>query len=276
TAMASLTGECAHPLANHRLECTLDAIRGVACGVESRRGSLACLTVGAENLLHGTLAEPERLRHPPHGVLRGDRWPLATFVIEIFLQLHDNLTFPPINSLALRHRVISWSASMRHSCETTISGYTTCLFGAKSCETRYSKDGRGALTQGLLRLGVSGAGGGRGGSGGGMGIRVRVWRHRGGLRRASPGAGRGAKGLGRRARRSVDGRSACVWKKGWAGCPSCHGPVRDAKHWKPGDHSHPSGPSAQKSRGGPRPKRVAGGMGPASSGLRRARTALGG
>jgi Pregnancy-associated plasma protein-A len=38
----------------------------------------------------------------------------------------------------LRHRVVSWRASIRHSCETTISGYTTCLFGAKSCETRYS------------------------------------------------------------------------------------------------------------------------------------------
>src|SRR6516165_5257515 len=137
TAVASLTVAFANPLAHHRLECTLEAIRGFAFGVARRRGDLSCLTVGAENLLHGTLAEPERLRHPPHGVLRGDRWPLATFVIEIFLQLHDNLTFPPINSLALRHRVVSWRASMRHSCETTISGYTTCLFGAKSCETRY-------------------------------------------------------------------------------------------------------------------------------------------
>src|SRR5262249_46634460 len=53
------------------------------------------------------------------------------------LQLHDKLTFPHINSLTLRHRVVSWRASIRHSCETTISGYTTCLFGAKSCETRY-------------------------------------------------------------------------------------------------------------------------------------------
>src|SRR5207302_8762445 len=111
-------------------------------GVERRRGDLSCLTVGAENLPHGTLAEPERLRHPPHGVLRGDRWPLSTFLIEIFLQLHDKLTFPHINSLTLRHRVVSWRASIRHSCETTIAGYTTCLFGAKSCETRYS--GRGA------------------------------------------------------------------------------------------------------------------------------------
>src|SRR5262249_28546606 len=138
TDVASLTVECANPLANHRLECTLDAIRGFAFGVERRRGDLSCLTVGAENLLHGTLAEPERLRHPPHGVLRGDRWPLSTFLIEIFLQLHDKLTFPHINSLTLRHRVVSWRASIRHSCETTISGYTTCLFGAKSCETRYN------------------------------------------------------------------------------------------------------------------------------------------
>src|SRR5215475_4001519 len=138
TDVASLTVECANPLANHRLECTLDAIRGFAFGVERRRGDLSCLTVGAENLLHGTLAEPERLRHPPHGVLRGDRWPLSTFLIEIFLQLHDKLTFPHINSLTLRHRVVSWRASIRHSCETTISGYTTYLFGAKSCETRYS------------------------------------------------------------------------------------------------------------------------------------------
>src|SRR5262244_1015522 len=137
TDVASLTVECANPLANHRLECTLDAIRGFAFGVERRRGDLSCLTVGAENLLHGTLAEPERLRHPPHGVLRGDRWPLSTFLIEICLQLHDKLTFPHINSLTLRHRVVSWRASIRHSCETTISGYTTCLFGAKSCETRY-------------------------------------------------------------------------------------------------------------------------------------------
>src|SRR5262249_39095617 len=68
---------------------------------------------------------------------RGDRWPLSTFLIEICLQLHDKLTFPHINSLTLRHRVVSWRASIRHSCETTISGYTTCLFGAKSCETRY-------------------------------------------------------------------------------------------------------------------------------------------
>src|SRR5215468_4034897 len=137
TDVASLTVEVANPLANHRLECTLDAIRGFAFGVERRRGDLSCLTVGAENLLHGTLAEPERLRHPPHGVLRGDRWPLSTFLIEIFLQLHDKLTFPHINSLTLRHRGVSWRASIRHSCETTISGYTTCLFGAKSCETRY-------------------------------------------------------------------------------------------------------------------------------------------
>src|SRR5215468_5371994 len=137
TDVASLTVECANPLANHRLECTLDAIRGFAFGVERRRGDLSCLTVGAENLLPGTLAEPERLRHPPHGVLRGDRWPLSTFLIEIFLQLHDKLTFPHINSLTLRHRVVSWRASIRHSCETTISGYTTYLFGAKSCETRY-------------------------------------------------------------------------------------------------------------------------------------------
>src|SRR5262249_19050029 len=137
TDVASLTVECANPLANHRLECTLDAIRGFAFGVEGRRGDLSCLTVGAENLLHGTLAEPERLRHPPHGVLRGDRWPLSTFLIEICLQLHDKLTFPHINSLTLRHRVVSCRASIRHSCETTISGYTTCLFGAKSCETRY-------------------------------------------------------------------------------------------------------------------------------------------
>src|SRR6266581_2580808 len=137
TEVASLTVEFANPLANHRLECPLDAIRGVAFGVERRRGDLSSLTVGAENLLHGTLAEPERLRHPPHGVLRGDRWPLSTFLIKIFLQLHDKLTFPHINSLTLRHRVVSWRASIRHSCETTISGYTTCLFGAKSCETRY-------------------------------------------------------------------------------------------------------------------------------------------
>src|SRR6516165_3088068 len=154
TAVASLTVAFANPLAHHRLECTLEAIRGFAFGVARRRGDLSCLTVGAENLLHGTLAEPERLRHPPHGVLRGDRWPLATFVIEIFLQLHDNLTFPPINSLALRHRVISWSASMRHSCETTISGYTTCLFGAKSCETRYRCQSAGRLGSAVALSGV--------------------------------------------------------------------------------------------------------------------------
>src|SRR5205823_13473716 len=138
TDVASLTVEFANPLAHHRLECTLDAIRGFAFGVERRRGDLSCLTVGAENLLHGTLAEPERLRHPPHGVLRGDRWPLSTFLIKIFLQLHDKLTFPHINSLTVRHRVVSWRASIRHACETTIAGYTPCLFGAKSCETRYS------------------------------------------------------------------------------------------------------------------------------------------
>ena len=99
---------------------------------------LAGTARGLRDLVRGEAAESERLRHPPHGVLRGDRWPLSTFLIEIFLQLHDKLTFPHINNLTLRHRVVSWRASIRHSCETTISGYTTCLFGAKSCETRYS------------------------------------------------------------------------------------------------------------------------------------------
>ncbi len=137
TEVASLPVECAHPLANHRLERLLDAIQRFTFSVESYWSDLSCLTGGAEHLLHGPLAKPERLRHPPHSILRGDRWPLATFLIKIFLQLHYKPTFPPINRLTVRHGVVSWGTSMRHSCETLRSKYPIRLFSAKSCETRY-------------------------------------------------------------------------------------------------------------------------------------------
>ena len=108
-----------------------------------------------------------------------------------------------------------------------------------------------------------------------VGVRVIggiVWKRPARVRRVWPWGWKGGVGVWRRGRPRVVAPSAYVWRPAWGESPESRGRAPCGRHSRPGGASTRPCPSSWSSPAGPRMKRHAVGLDPASAAAARART----